>query len=440
MAHRSGLILSAFVMGAGHHAASWRHPDAPAGPAELTPEHYIELVKIAERGKLHSFFLADTLALSPNVALNGPSNLEPLVTLAALSQHTERIGLVATVSTAFYPPYHLARLINTLDHFSGGRFGWNVVTSTADREAHNFGREAMPAHDDRYRDAADFLEAITHLLGTWEPDAVVRDRESGRYLDLARIDTEPARFGGYSFGGPLDLPRSPQGKPVIVQAGRSPAGIEFAGRFAEVVFTVQQTFDEAKSFRDRLRASAGRAGRSPDEVSVLPGLWPFIGSTEAEAKKLYEDLEELVLPAQVAQQITTFTGLDLSGYGYDDVLPALPAEGFQGQQGRYHVLRNLIDNGQNTLRKLQKEFGTSRGHQVVIGTPEQIADSIVDWFDRGAVDGFSIQPPILPHGLDLFVDHVVPELQRRGVFHEDYDGPGRTFRDELLVAREAAAR
>ncbi|WP_062996988.1 LLM class flavin-dependent oxidoreductase [Nocardia jinanensis] len=252
---------------------------------------------------------------------------------------------------------------------------------------------------------------------------------------LSSFDPEPGRSGRFTFGGPLDLPRSPQGRPVIVQAGRSPAGIVFAGRYAEVVFTVQQTFEEAKSFRDALRAAARDAGRPPEDIRVLPGLWPFVGSTGTEARRLYDELEELVLPAQVAHQIANFTGLDLSGYDYDEILPELPARGFQGQQGRYESLRRLIGSGQNTLRKLRKQFGTSRGHQVVIGTPEQIADSIIDWYDRGAVDGFSIQPPILPHGLELFVDQVVPELQRRKVFHTDYAPGAPTSRDQLRASR-----
>lgn len=304
MTHRSGLLLSAFVMGSGHHATSWRHPSAPDTAAELTPQHYIDLAKIAERGKFHSFFLADTLAFSPHLELNSLSNFEPLVTLAAITQHTQRIGLVATISTAFYPPYHLARLVNTLDHFSNGRFGWNVVTSTSDVEAQNFGIDRLAGHDDRYRDAADFLDGVVHLLESWEPDALVRDRETGRYLDASRVDKDPATFGRFRLGGPLDLPRSPQGTPVIVQAGRSPAGIDFAGRYAEVVFTVQKTIAEATSFREELRASAQRHGRRADDVRVLPGLWPFIGSTEAEARKLFDELEELILPEQVARQIT----------------------------------------------------------------------------------------------------------------------------------------
>ncbi|MFC8527346.1 NtaA/DmoA family FMN-dependent monooxygenase [Nocardia sp. NPDC057227] len=437
MTHRSGLILSAFVMGAGHHAASWRHPAAPDTPAELTPAHYLELARIAERGKFQSFFLADTLSFSPNLELNGISNLEPLITLAAIAGQTEHIGLVATVSTAFYPPYHLARLINTLDHVSAGRFGWNVVTSTADREARNFGLETLLEHDDRYRDAADFVDGTLHLLNSWAPDAVLRDRATGRYLDPALVADAPARFGRFDFGGALDLPRSPQGTPVLVQAGRSPAGITFAGKYAEVVFTVQRSFTEAHSFRAQLRAAAEQAGRAPGDIRVLPGLWPFLGSTEAEARQLHAELEELVLPEQVAKQIEIFTGLDLSGHGWDEVIPELPESGFQGQQGRYHKLRELIAGGENTLRKLQKEFGTSRGHQVLVGTPEQVADSIVEWFDGGAVDGFSIQPPILPHGLELFVDHVVPELQRRGVFHRDYTAA--TFRDELRATSAVPA-
>ncbi len=432
-AHRQGLVLSSFVMGVGHHQAAWRHPLAPSNAAELTVEHFVDLAQISERGKFHAFFLADTLAINNGIAVNAHASFEPLVTLAAISQRTEHIGLVATASTAFYPPYHLARLFSTLDHASGGRFGWNIVTSASDREAQNFGQDRLLSHDDRYRDAEDHVEVVLDLLQDWAPDAVVRDVSTGDYVDLSRIDHEPIERGRFTIAGPLDLPRSPQGKPVLLQAGRSGTGVSFAARYADIVFSVLASQDEAAGFRHQLRTEAAAGGRSPDDVRLVPGIWPFIGSTEAEARALYDELEEHVTARQAATFLSFFTGLDLTEYDYDEKIPELPATGFEGQQGRYERLRGLVAEGHDTLRKLQRVFGASRGHQLVFGTPEQVAASIIEWFDAEAVDGFNIQAPILPHGLELFVDHVVPILQSAGVFRRDYPEGAATFREQLAT-------
>ncbi|MFB9074934.1 NtaA/DmoA family FMN-dependent monooxygenase [Citricoccus parietis] len=425
------MILNAFPLGAGHHESAWRHRLAPAYAAETSPEHYIELAKIAERGKMHSFFLADLLYLNEYVSVNSLQYIEPITMLAAISQHTSRIGLVATASTAFYPPYHLARLISGMDNVSHGRFGWNIVTSSLDVEARNFGQDTLPDHDARYATAADFTRTVLDLLEAWAPDALVRDQDRGLYADVTKIDFGAKEHGRFRAGGPLNLAPSPQRRPALFQAGRSSAGLDFAGEFADVVFSVQKTFESSYDFRRDLRASAQAHGRQSEEVKLLPGIWPFIGSTEREAHQLFQELEELVLPAQVADFVSYFTGLDLTEHGFDEPLPPLPDGAFQGQIGRYMKIQKLVAEGHNTLRKLQKAFGSTRGHQYVIGTPEQIAASMADWYHRGAVDGFAIQAPILPHGLEQFVDHVVPELQKLDVFRKDYPEEPQTLREAL---------
>ncbi|GAA4283285.1 LLM class flavin-dependent oxidoreductase [Brevibacterium daeguense] len=434
-----GMILNAFPLGAGHHESAWRHRLAPAYAAEADPEHFIGLAKIAERGKFHSFFLADLLYLNEYVSVNSLQYIEPITTLAAISQHTSRIGLVATISTAFFPPYHLARIISGLDSVSGGRFGWNIVTSSQDAEAQNFGIETLPDHDLRYETAADYTRTVLDLLEAWEDDALVRDQRSGLYADVTKIDFGPKGHGKFHVAGPLNLAPSPQRRPALFQAGRSSAGVDFAGRFADAVFSVQKTFDSSAEFRHQLREKARAHGRSPDDINLLPGVWPFIGSTEREAQQLFEELEELVLPAQVADFIAYFTGLDLTDHGFDEPLPPLPDGAFQGQIGRYTKIQKLVAQGHDTLRKLQKAFGSTRGHQYLVGTPEQIAASMADWFRRGAVDGFAVQAPILPHGLEQFVDHIVPELQKLGVFREDYPAEQQTLRSALRGSAQPAS-
>lgn len=425
------MLLNVVHRGMGLNDAAWRHPEAADHAAELDISHYVETAKLAEQASFHSLFLADTLSASKYLAY-GPTNLEPLLSLAAISQHTSRLGLIATISTSFYSPFHIARLVASLGHISGGRVGWNIVTSASVTEAKNFGLETLPEHDQRYVIAGHFVEAVLHLLDSWGPDALVRDKGHGVYADLKKIDYQPRVFGDFVLGGPLDIPPVSQGRPVLVQAGRSQAGIRFAGRHADVVFTAHNDLKEAIQFRSEVRAATAAAGRDPDTVKVLPGLHTYIGSTDAEAQAKYKLVEELAPAALVAQMISIFSGIQFGeDVDLDAPLPPLPDVEFQGQQGRYHKIRSLIDSGCNTLRKLQPAFGGSRGHKVAIGTPEQIVKDMSEWFDAGAVDGFSIEAPVLPAGFADFTAQVVPLLQAAGRFRTGYPVRDVSFRDSV---------
>lgn len=424
------LHLNAFLMGVGHHEAAWRHPRT--NPSRLSDiRHYQQLARTAERGRLDSVFLADGLALGDNVRHNALGGLEPLTLLAALAAVTEHVGLIATVSTTYNEPFHVARKFASLDHISGGRAGWNIVTSAGEAEAHNFGVE-RPAHRDRYARATEFLEVVTKLWDSWEDGAILGDRHAGRYADTDRIHTLDHTGPHFRVRGPLNTSRPPQGHPLLVQAGSSEDGKEFAARFAEAVFTAQQTLAEGKEFYTDLKSRLGRYGRRDDELLILPGISPIIGSTEREALRLEKELEELIIPEYGVRQLSAILGVDLSDHPLDAPLPDLP-DATEGQQSRSKLVTDLARRERLTLRELINRLAGGRGHRVVTGTPEQIADQIQEWFTGGAADGFNIMPPILPGGLEDFVDHVVPELQVRGLFRTEYEG--RTLRQNYNLAR-----
>ncbi|MDL9948124.1 NtaA/DmoA family FMN-dependent monooxygenase [Gordonia sp. ABSL11-1] len=414
--------------------AGWLHPDAPDSAAELDINSYIRTAQLAEEAKFHSIFLADTLYVSDYLSVAPPLTLEPLVTLGAVASHTEHIGLIATVTTSFYPPYHIARLFNSLDHISRGRAGWNIVTSAQDAEAKAFGLDALPDHEARYEQAGHFVDAVLHLSHTWEPDALVRDRATGLYADLSKIDFSTAQFGPYKLGAPLDIPPSPQGHPVLVQAGRSASGIHFAGKYAEVVFSAVATISEAVTFRQQIRDAAARAGRNPDAVNIVPILGAHVGSTEEEARRTFEETERASSPRYAAVIISSYTGHDFGpDPHWDSPVPRLPDVAFNGQQGRYDKLRKLVDDGYDTLGKLQRVFTASRGGNLVVGTPEQITGVVEEWFHAGAVDGFSVSSSLLPGGLADFTREVIPLLQQKGLFREDYPEQESTFREDLRI-------
>lgn len=416
--------LNAFLMGVGHHEAAWRHP--LTDPGRITDiRHYEELARIAERGRLDSLFLADGLALWGDVRHNALGGLEPLTLLSALATVTEHIGLIATVSTTYNEPFHVARKFASLDHISGGRAGWNIVTSAGEAEAHNFGVE-RPAHSVRYHRAEEFLEVVNALWDSWAEDAVIGDRQAGIYGDASAI--RPVDHAGTHFKvkGPLNIQRSPQGRPLLVQAGSSEDGKEFAAQYAEAVFTAQQTLEDAQEFYSDLKSRLPVYGRQPHQLKILPGISPIIGVTEREALRLEKELEELIVPAYGLRQLSGIFGADLSGYPLDGPLPDLPPNP-DGQQSRAKLVRDLADRGNLTIREIIGRLAGGRGHRVVAGTPEQIADELQEWYENGAADGFNIMPPYLPGGLADFVDLVVPELQIRGLFRTEYDG--RTLRD-----------
>ncbi|GAA4073015.1 FMN-dependent oxidoreductase (nitrilotriacetate monooxygenase family) [Nonomuraea soli] len=416
--------LNAFLMGVGHHEAAWRHPSTE--PRRITDiRHYQDLARTAERGKLDSIFLADGLALWGNARHNALGGLEPLTLLAALATVTDHIGLIATVSTTYNEPFHVARKLASLDHISGGRAGWNIVTSAGEAEAANFGL-TRPSHGVRYHRAEEFLQVAINLWDSWSEDAIVADRRGGVFADTTKIRPLDHEGTHFKVRGPLNVQRPPQGRPLLVQAGSSEDGKEFAARFAEAVFTAQQTLPDAQEFYADLKGRLHSYGREPRELKILPGVSPIIGSTEREAIRLERDLEELIIPAYGVQQLSNIFGVDLSDHPLDGPLPADLTQNPDGQQSRQRLVLDLARREGLSIGQLIKRLAGGRGHRVVAGTPEQIADQLQEWFEYGGADGFNIMPPLLPGGLADFVDYVVPELQIRGLFRKEYES--RTLR------------
>ncbi|MFJ6938723.1 LLM class flavin-dependent oxidoreductase [Streptomyces sp. NPDC101132] len=429
------LHLNAFLMNAGHHDAAWRHPRTQ--PERVTDLRYFqELARTAERGLLDSVFLADGVALWGKVRHNALGGFEPLTLLSALAAVTEHVGLIATVSTTFNEPYHTARKFASLDHLSGGRAGWNIVTSGSVDEARNFNREEHLDHAVRYSRAREFVDVTTKLWDSWEDDAILVDRERGVYADTDKVRAIGHKGEHFSVQGALNVPRPPQGYPLLVQAGSSEDGKEFAAQYAEAVFTAQQTLADAQAFAKDLRSRLPRYGRTDDQLLILPGIAPVIGSTEAEARALEQELTDLQVPEYGLAQLSGMLGTDLTGLPLDGPLPELPEEkDINGNKSRFTLVAELARRDGLTLRELIARLGGGRGHRVVAGTPEHIADEIEEWFRAGAADGFNIMPPYLPGGLEVFVDEVVPLLQARELFRTEYTG--RTLREHYGLARPA---
>ncbi|MBK1783794.1 LLM class flavin-dependent oxidoreductase [Prauserella cavernicola] len=433
---RRQLHLNAFLMGVGHHEAAWRHPRTD--PTVLSDvRHYQNLARIAERGTFDSVFLADGVQLMGDVAHTAAPHFEPLTLLSAIATATEHIGLVATASTGFSEPYNLARWFSSLDHISGGRAGWNIVTTAGDRAAQNFGRDHNAEHAERYRRAAEFVEVATALWDSWEDDAVLADQASGHFADPDRVHEIGHRGPFFGVRGPLNHVRSPQGRPLLVQAGSSEDGRDFAAAHAEAVFTAQQQLADAQGFYRDLKARATATGREPESLKVLPGIVPVLGSTTEEAARLSAELDGLIVPERAVRALSELIGVDLTGHPLDEPLPPLPpVSRINGAKSRFELVRDLAERERLTLRSLLGRLGGGRGHQVVAGTPEQLADHIEHWFTHDAADGFNIMAALLPSGLEEFVDHVVPELRRRGLFRTGYTG--RTLREHYGLPRPAS--
>lgn len=416
------LHLNAFLMGVGHHEAAWRLARTDARNV-TDVKHFQRLAQIAERGKLDSVFLADGLANWHNVRRNIASVFEPLTLLSALAAVTDHIGLIATVSTTYNEPFHVARKFASLDHISGGRAGWNIVTSGTEREAQNFNRSELPSHAYRYQRAAEFLDVALRLWDSWEADALRFDAEAGVFADTEKIKEINHVGTEFSVRGPLNVPRSPQGRPLLVQAGSSNDGKDFAARYAEAIFTAQQTLEDGQDFYRDVKSRASAIGRDPDQIKILPGIAPVIGRSLDEAQALADELEQLIIPEYALAQLSQLLNLDLSGLPLDSRLPSLPDEtSTQGMQSRYKLVVDLARREDLTIRQLLGRLGGGRGHRVVAGTPADIADQIELWFTSGAADGFNIMPQHLPDGLSEFVEQVVPLLQRRGLFRTEYTG------------------
>ncbi|MEU7586823.1 LLM class flavin-dependent oxidoreductase [Micromonospora sp. NPDC049230] len=428
------LHLNAFLMGVGHHEAAWRLPESDPF-AQTDVAHFTRLARIAERGKLDSLFLADSPVLWNSIGRRPAGTLEPTVLLTALAGATRHIGLIATASTTYNEPFNLARRFASLDHISGGRAGWNIVTTAGVDAARNFNLDELPAHRDRYERAAEFVEVSLKLWDSWDDEAPLGDKDAGRWGDDGLL--YPPRHVGRHFrvAGALNVPRSPQGYPLLVQAGSSEDGKELAARYAEAVFTAQQTLAEAQEFYRDLKRRAAQVGRDPDSVKILPGIVPAVAPTEAEARALEEELDRLIKPEYARAQLATTLRVSPEDLDLDKELPAdLPSEDeIQGAKSRYTLIVTLARRERLTVRQLIGRLGGGRGHRTFAGTPEQVADAIEQWYRSGAADGFNIMPPVLPSGLETFVDHVVPILQRRGLFRTEYTGT--TLRDHYGLPR-----
>lgn len=417
------LHLNAFLMDVGHHEASWRLPGSDPR-ASFSLQRWTGLARLAESAKFDSVFLADGPALFFPGDLRPPGQFDALTLATGLSQATSRIGLIATVSTTYNEPYNLARRVASVDHISGGRVGWNIVTSAGADEAANFGLDDRPDHAERYARADEFLQVTKMLWDSWETEAVVADKTTGHYADLGRIHSLNHRGRQFRVAGPLNVERPPQGYPLLVQAGSSEDGKNFAARHAEAIFTAHPTYESGVSFYADIKARTVTAGRDPDELIVLPGIVPYIGSTEGEARALAQQFDDLRVPAYGLRLLAEAFETEPSVFELDAPLPdfVLARPKLEGSQSRSDLIIDLAIRERLTVRQLISRLGGGRGHIEVVGTPEHVADTITKWFEGGAADGFNLMPPALPSGLEDFIEHVVPILWSKGLFREEYEG------------------
>ncbi|MFN3766912.1 MAG: LLM class flavin-dependent oxidoreductase [Ectopseudomonas guguanensis] len=430
------LSLGAFLMATGHHVAAWRHPQVEPNPLDFST--YKRAAQIAEAAKFDALFVADSVAAPTDAIASHTARsvyFEPLTLLSALAAVTERIGLIATATTSYNEPYHVARKFASLDHLSAGRAGWNLVTSDAAAEAQNFGRETHIPHAERYARAREFQQVVQGLWDSWADDAFVRDQQSGQFYREQGLHLLDHQGDYFDVRGPLNVARSPQGRPVLVQAGSSEVGRELAAQTAEVVFTAQTSLAKAQTFYADLKGRLAKYGRSEDELKIMPGVFVVVGASEAEAREKFEQFQQLVEPEVGVALLGRMLGnFDLSAYPLDGPLPDLPLTQ-DGQQSRQKLLTEIAGQENLTLAQLGRRIAGGRGHHSLIGTPTQIADELQAWFEGRAADGFNVLVPHLPAGLEDFASQVVPELQRRGLFRTDYQGT--TLREHLGLKRPA---
>lgn len=439
MANKKQIKLGMFLRPAGHHLAAWRHPNAQAD-AGVNIARFIEVAKIAERGCFDMLFSADSATANSVFDENGLRRMayvawiEPFTLLATLASVTQNIGLVCTASTTFEEPFSLARKFASLDHVSHGRAGWNLVTSGNHTAALNFSRDEHMAKDQRYIRAREFAEVVMGLWDSWDDDAFERNRDSGIFFDPKKMHTLNHVGDHFKVKGPLNVARSPQGRPVLVQAGASHDGKQLAAETAEVVFTATPTIEEGRAFYSDLKSRMAAFGREPDELKIMPGFFVTVGDTQEEAQEKREVLQRLIHPEVGIALLSQRMGLDLSDYDVDGPLPDVPQD--KVISSRVTLLMDMARRENLTIRQLYTQIAGGRGHYDICGTPAHIADVMQEWFETGAADGFNVMPPVFPDSLSDFVDKVVPELQRRGLFRTHYEGT--TLRENLGLARPAS--
>jgi alkanesulfonate monooxygenase len=428
------LKLGAFMRPVSIHTGAWRYPNAWRD-ANFNFAHLKRLIQTLEKACFDAFFMADHLAMLniPIEALkrsHTATSFEPFTLLSALSQATEHIGLVATASTTFDEPFHIARRFASLDHLSNGRAGWNVVTTSNPDAALNFGLEEHLDHDQRYARAREFYDVVTGLWDSWADDAFVRDADSGVYFDPEKLHTLNHQGKYLSVRGPLHIARPPQGWPVIVQAGASEPGRQLAAETAEVIFVAPGTLDEGREFYGDVKGRMARIGRDPDHLKILPGAFVVVGDTVEEARRIRAHLDSLVHEQSAIASLSVALGVDASRFDLDGFLPPIPPT--NASRSTQERVLALADREQLTVRQLAQRLGGYAGLSFV-GTAQTIADEMQNWLESHGSDGFNIMFPWLPGGLDEFVTEVIPELQGRGIFRKEYEGT--TLRENLGLPR-----
>lgn len=429
---RKMMRLGLFLYGEGHHVAAWRDPNVFAG-ATLSFEHYANAARIAERGGFDLLFNADSQStFGPDdieswKRTTAAVKLEPITLFSALSVITTRIGLVCTSSTTYNDPFHVARFFASLDRLSNGRAGWNLVTSSAASEAYNFSHDEHVPHGQRYERAREFAEVVLGLWDSFDADAFLGDKAQGLYFDPNKLHFLNHQGRHFKVRGPLTIMRSPQSRPIMVQAGQSEDGRDLAAATAEVLFTVQQDINLAQAFYADVKQQVATHGRDPDALLVLPGVLPVIGRTEHEARQKLDALQALIHPELGVAVLSEIVNIDLSSFDLDGPLPEVPIT--NRQQGRQKVVVDMARNEGLTIRQIIPRVVGARAHRIVCGTARQIADSLEEWFATDACDGFNIMPLTIPHGLEDIVAELLPELRRRGLFRTEYEGT--TLRENL---------
>ena len=432
--NRRQMHLNLFIQGVGHHEAAWRHP--ATNPADMLDiGYYQRLSQQAEAAKFDAIFIADALAINVNIE-HGPFNnfFEPFTLLAAIAAVTQRIGLIGTASTTYSEPYDVARKFASLDRVSRGRAGWNIVTSGNENAAFNFGQETHLEHGRRYIRATEFVEVTKALWDSWEEDALLVDRKRGRFAEAGKIHRIDHAGDNFQVRGPLDFPRPPQGYPVLVQAGSSHDGRTFAARYAEAIYTAQNNLADAQEFYGDVKSRMRDHGRTPDQLCILPGLAPIIGRTREQAREKEQELNQYIIPEYGLHQLSQQCNVDLFSYPLDGPLPEMPpVETINSAKSRFQVYVGLARREHLTIRQLIHRIAFARGHDTIAGTPIDIADHMEEWFTSNACDGFNCLPPCLPADVTLFIDLVLPELRRRGLFRDEYSGS--TLRDHFGLQR-----
>jgi alkanesulfonate monooxygenase len=426
--------LGMFFAPGGHHLAAWRHPDAY--PAGFSFDSYVKAARTAERGCFDMLFVADVFSLTPSGNRADSFRFEPITLLSALSMATERIGLIGTATTSFNEPYNVARKFASLDHISNGRAGWNIVTSSSSIEALNFGLDAHYGHAERYARAREFVDVVRKLWDSCEDGALVIDKDSGAFFDKTKVRKIDHAGTYFKVRGPLSIPRCPQGNPVLVQAGSSEDGINLAAGVAEVIFTIQRTLEGAKDFYAKIKSKADAGGRDPRHALVMPGVLPYVGRTRQEAQDKHDKLLSLIHPEAGLSALSKMMDVDLMSADVEKPFPHLDVAKLT-QTRAVGIVETAHKEGLN-IRQVYERLVVSKGHRQIVGTGSDVADILQEWFESGACDGYNVMPPMMPNGLDDFVELVVPELQRRGLMRTAYTGS--TLRDHLGLPRPAVRR